>query len=409
METKKLKKILAIIFCICLAIYFAYAVILLIIHPTEIYVITKGEIKEEEETVGYIIRNETVIKDEDNLNGIYAITTEGQKVAKDEVVFRYYKESEKETTENIKKIDYEIQEELEKDKTSPSSADIKVIENQIEEKLIELNKLTNYQEIKEYKDNIDELISKKIKYIGENTSDKNIKQLIKEREEYEKKLTNGALYKKSPASGTVSYRVDGLEEKLTPENLGEITDTFLEGLDLKTGQIISSSSDCGKIIDNFKYYIAITTNSELGNNAKVGDSVTLRLSGTEEEKADIVQINEESGKKTIIFEVDRMSTTVINHRKIAVDIIWWEKAGFKVPNQAIYSETINNNEINYVIKNKSGIESKSYVKIQKQNENFSIISSYETKELQELGVSEEDIKNCKKIVNYDEIVLKKQK
>ena len=64
-------------------------------------------------------------------------------------------------TENIKKIDYEIQEELEKDKTSPSSADIKVIENQIEEKLIELNKLTNYQEIKEYKDNIDELISKK--------------------------------------------------------------------------------------------------------------------------------------------------------------------------------------------------------------------------------------------------------
>ena len=187
MKTKKLKKILAIIFCICLAIYFAYAVILLIIHPTEIYVITKGEIKEEEETVGYIIRNETVIKDEDNLNGIYAITTEGQKVAKDEVVFRYYKESEKETTENIKKIDYEIQEELEKDKTSPSSADIKVIENQIEEKLIELNKLTNYQEIKEYKDNIDELISKKIKYIGENTSDKNIKQLIKEREEYEKK------------------------------------------------------------------------------------------------------------------------------------------------------------------------------------------------------------------------------
>ena len=51
METKKLKKILAIIFCICLAIYFAYAVILLIIHPTEIYVITKGEIKEEEEEV----------------------------------------------------------------------------------------------------------------------------------------------------------------------------------------------------------------------------------------------------------------------------------------------------------------------------------------------------------------------
>ena len=155
METKKLKKILAIIFCICLAIYFAYAVILLIIHPTEIYVITKGEIKEEEETVGYIIRNETVIKDEDNLNGIYAITTEGQKVAKDEVVFRYYKESEKETTENIKKIDYEIQEELEKDKTSPSSADIKVIVKKVDKNvksIIENGKYkTKNGKIKKYK------------------------------------------------------------------------------------------------------------------------------------------------------------------------------------------------------------------------------------------------------------------
>ena len=140
-KTSKLKKILTIIFCIGLIIYFLYAVILLIIQPTDMYVVTKGEIIEEDETIGYIIRNENVIKDEENLNGIYAIATEGQKVAKGEVVFRYYKESEKETTENIKKIDYEIQEELENDKTSPSSADIKVIENQIEEKLIEINKL----------------------------------------------------------------------------------------------------------------------------------------------------------------------------------------------------------------------------------------------------------------------------
>ena len=61
METKKLKKILAIIVCICLIIYFLYAVILLIMNPTDIYVLTKGEIIEEDETVGYIIRNETII------------------------------------------------------------------------------------------------------------------------------------------------------------------------------------------------------------------------------------------------------------------------------------------------------------------------------------------------------------
>lgn len=408
-KTKKLKKTVSIILCICLIIYFVYAVSLLIIQPTDIYIITNGEIIEEEETVGYIIRNETVIKDDSNLNGIYAISTEGQKVAKDEIVFRYYQDNEKDITENIKQIDYQIQNELEQEKNAISSADIKVIENQIEEKLVELNKLSNYQEIKEYKDSIDNFISKKIKYIGEITSNKTIKQLIKERENYEGQLTKGVLYKKAPISGIVSYRVDGLEEKLSPENLGEITDTLLEEMDLKTGQIVSSSNESGKIIDNFKYYIAIVTNTELGNNAKVGDNVTLKLSGAEEENAKIVQINDGSGKRTIIFEINRMSTTAINHRKIAVNVIWWEKTGFKVPNQAIYSENVNGKEINYIIKNKSGIESKSYVKIQKQNENFSIVSSYETKELQDIGVNEEDIKNHKKISNYDEIILRKQK
>ncbi len=409
-KTKKLKKIFAIIVSMCLIIYFLYAVILLIIHPTDIYVVTNGEILEEEETVGYIIRNETVIKDDTNSNGIYAIATEGQKVAKDEIVFRYYKDSEKDITENIKQIDYQIQNELEQEKNDVPTADIKVIENQIEEKLGEISNLSNYQEIKEYKDNIDTLIAKKIKYIGENTSNKNIKKLIKDREEYENQLTKGVMYKNATTSGIISYRVDGLEEKLKADNLGEITDTFLESLDLKTGQIISSSNESGKIIDNFKYYVAVVTNTELGNSAKIGDSVNLKLSGTEEEKnAKIVQINEGSGKRTIIFEVNRMSTSVINHRKIAVNVIWWEKAGFKVPNQAIYFENINGQNIYYVLKNKSGVESKCYVKIQKQNEAFSIISSYETKELQEIGVNEEDIKNYKKISNYDEIVIRSQK
>ena len=177
-------------------------------------------------------------------------------------------------------------------------------------------------------------------------------------------------------------------------------------MDLKTGQIISTSNESGKIIDNFKYYIAVIINTELSNKAKVGDNVTLKISGAEEENAKVVQINEGSGKRTIIFEINRMSSTVINHRKLSVDVIWWKKTGFKVPNQAIYTENINDKDINYVLINKSGIENKCYVKVEKQNETFSIISSYETKELQELGIDENDIKNYKKISNYDEIILK---
>ena len=369
-----------------------------------IYILTKGELYAEDETVGYIIRDEQVIRDDENSSGIYKIASEGQKVAKDEYVFRYYKESEKELTEKINEVDYQIQELLEKEKIKPS-ADIKVIENQIEEKLNNLNYLSNYQEIRESKDNIEELISKKINYIAELTDNVEIKKYIQQRKEYENQLINGASYKTATMSGVVSYKVDGLEDKLKVNNFSELTDTFLESLDLKTGQIISSSNEYGKVIDNFKCYIAVVINSELAKQAKVGDKVTLRISTTEDDDAEIVQINEGSGNRTIIFELNNMSQNLINYRKIAIDIIWWEKNGYKVPNKAIFTKNFNGQDLNYIIRNKNGVQTEILVKIEKQNDKFSIISSYDSSELQELGIDEDYIKNYKKISNYDEIVL----
>ena len=402
--TKKLKKIVAIIISIFIIIYIIYAIFLLVFNPSNIYILTKGELYAEDETVGYIIRDEQVIRDDENSSGIYKIASEGQKVAKDEYVFRYYKESEKELTERINEVDYQIQELLEKEKIKPS-ADIKVIENQIEEKLNNLNYLSNYQEIRESKDNIEELISKKINYIAELTDNVEIKKYIQQRKEYENQLINGASYKTATMSGVVSYKVDGLEDKLKVNNFSELTDTFLESLDLKTGQIISSSNEYGKVIDNFKCYIAVVINSELAKQAKVGDKVTLRISTTEEDDAEIVQINECSGNRTIIFELNNMSQNLINYRKIAIDIIWWEKNGYKVPNKAIFTKNFNGQDLNYIIRNKNGVQTEILVKIEKRNDKFAIISSYDSSELQELGIDEDYIKNYKKISNYDEIVL----
>lgn len=403
-ETKKLKRIIAVILITLIIIYIIYAVVLLLLNPNNVYILTKGELYAEDETVGYIIRNEQVIEDEENVNGIYKIASEGQKVAKDEYVFRYYKDSENELTNKINELDYKIQELLESENILPS-ADIKVIENQIEEKISKINLLSSFQEIKEYKSNIEELITKKINYISQLTNNEEIKSIINERNQYENQLNAGASYKTATMSGVVSYKVDGLEDKLKPDNLAIITDTYLEELDLKTGQIISSSNEYGKVIDNFKCYIAVVTDSELSKQAKVGDKVTLRISTTEEDEAQIVQINEGTGNRTIIFELNNMTQHLINYRKIAVDIIWWQESGYKVPNKAIITKNVNGHDLNYIIRNKNGVQTEILIKIEKQNDKFSIISSYETKELQELGFNEEDIKNYIKISNYDEIIL----
>lgn len=402
------KKAVVLISAIIIIAYICWAIYLLIVHPTDVYIINQGTISQEDETVGYIIRNEQVQKSENSTNGIYAIVSEGQKVAINEPIFRYYSNSEKDITAQMNDLNYKIQNLLEQENSdnnnnSNTSADIKAIESQIEAKISNLNTLNNYQEINEYKKNIDTLISKKIKFIGDITENKEIKNLVKERNELENKLKKGSEYQKAPMSGIVSYRVDGLESTLSPDNFNAINEQYLESLDLKTNQIISASNECGKIIDNFKCYIAVTMNSKEAMEAKTNDTVKIRIANTEEESAKIVQINEESGKRTIIFQINKMNDVLINHRKISVDVIWWDVSGLKVPNQALIQE----NGLYYVTRNKAGVQAKILVKVKKQADKYSIIEAYKNEELQELGYSAQDIRNYKKISNYDEVVIKK--
>ena len=397
---KKSKKIIVIISAVVIMAYVVSVIYLLIVHPTDTYIIKQGTLSKEDESVGYIIRNEEVIKGGDYENGIYAIASEGQRVAKGEPIFRYYSDSEKEINSKINELNYEIQELLEEEK-NVTSADIKAIENQIENKLENINDLNNYQEISEYKKNIDNLISKKINFIGDATDNKEIKKLINERKSYEENLKNGSEYQISENSGIVSYRVDGLEKELSTDKFDMITENYLDGLDLKTGQIVLASNECGKIIDNFKCYIAITMNSREAMEAKVEDTVKIRISNNEEEDAKIVQINEESGKRTIIFQINKMTENLINHRKIAVDVIWWDVSGLKVPNQALTEE----NGLYYVTRNKAGVQKKILVKVKKQTDKFSIIEAYKEQELKDLGFDDSYIKNYKKISNYDEIMV----
>ena len=113
----------------------------------------------------------------------------------------------------------------------------------------------------------------------------------------------------------------------------------------------------------------------------------LRISNKDEYDAQIVQINEGSGSRTIIFKIDKLTQGLITHRKVEVDVIWWNKSGLKVPIEALIEE----NGLYYVIRNRMGNQAKILVKVQ------------------ELGYDEKEIRNYRKISNYDEIVIESKK
>ena len=125
--------------------------------------------------------------------------------------------------------------------------DIKNLEKQIDEKTKDLSSLTDLHTIAEYKKEIEEITSKKAKIAGTlSQSGTYIQELTKQKEEYEQKLISDSEYITAPVSGVISYRVDGLEDVLSTDDLSNLTEEKLENLGLKTGKIISTSQESRK-------------------------------------------------------------------------------------------------------------------------------------------------------------------
>ena len=63
-------------------------------------------------------------------------------------------------------------------------------------------------------------------------------------------------------SGVASYRVDGLEEELSPGNIENLNENILNNYNLKTGQIVATNKESGKIVNNYECYIVVFLESE---------------------------------------------------------------------------------------------------------------------------------------------------
>lgn len=404
LNKKRLGQVLVLVVIVILVTCIIYSTINLLIDPSDVFVIENGKIYDEETNIGYVIRDEKLMSSEEYQNGIVTIKPEGAKVAKGASVFRYCSPNEKKLEEKISELDKEIQKAIEGQNTSIYSTDIQLLDKQIEEKLSLLQTTNEIEEIAEYKSEISSYMIKKAKIAGDlSPAGSYINKLITQRSEYEQELNSGQKYITAPLSGIVSYKIDGYEESLNVDNLDSITKDTLNSIKMKTGQLISSSSEQGKVVNNFYCYIATVLSSDNAMSAKEGDIIKLRLSNNDEISAEIVKISEFSnGEAVVIFKITKDVEYLIGYRKISIDIIWWNESGLKVPNSSIITEQGKN----YVIRSRTGYTDKILIKIKKQNEYYSIIENYTTQELKNMGYSTSEISSMKSIGLFDEIVLK---
>lgn len=401
-KINKKKLMVVYIAAVLLLIYLIYIIYLLIKQPTNIFTVEEGKLYKEETNVGYVIRNEKVVKGDNYKNGMEPIVAEGSRAAVNEKIFRYYSNNEENLKQKIAELDLKIQTAMAQD-IGAGSADAKIMENQIDEKMQDINRITDVSKLNEYKKEIESLVTKKAKIAGESSPKGSyLRKLIDQRKQYESELNSGAEYVKAPMSGIVSYRVDGLEDVLTPNNFSSLSKEYLENLNLSTGKIVASNDEAGKVIDNFECYIATYSSSEEAKNAKVGDKVKVRLSNNAEINAEITNLIIEDDEVTIILKIQKQIEELINYRKITFDLIWWSASGIKVPNQAIVKQ----DNLDYVVRNRAGYLSKVLVKVKKQGDKYSIVDAYSTEELEKMGMSKTEASSSRNLSIYDEILIK---
>ncbi len=411
MKEKKQKKtfktiiirILLVFIVLILISYLIYNAIKLLINPTDTYVVEEGVLNEEETVDAYVIRNEVILQGDNYMNGMEKTIVEGSRVGKDESVFRYYVNGEDTIKSEIADLDLKIAE-AQKNENIAFNTDIEVLKNKIKELEEKIYQTNNKEEINNYQKEIDEYTYKISTIVGElSPQGSYLKELIDQKTACLKKLTDGAEEIKATESGTVSYRIDNLEEVFTTTDFSYLTKDFLDSLNLKTGELIESSDEKGKIITEFGCYLAVVMNSEMANNAKVDDNIIVEIDNENRLNAQIIQINEGEDSRILILKLKDLPEKLINYRKLAVNIIWWQETGLKVPKSSLIEE----DGKFYLERSRAGYNVKVLVKVLKQNESYAIVKNFETKELQEMGYSYKEIKDMYTIKQYDRVVIPK--
>ena len=403
-ESSNLKFIVSIILAIFVLFVFFFSTSKLS-NSVDFYTIENGEISYEEPAEAIVIRDEILLNEEGYPNGFTSIAIEGEKVSKNSNVIRCYTSTEDEKIKQISDIDNMINKAVEESGINVLSSDIINIEEKIEQYAETLNGLNDIQRIAEIQKKIEELMVSKTKITADaSPSGSEIKQLINQRAKLVEELNNGANIVKSPVSGIVSYRIDGLEKSLKVGDFSYLNKDVIDSADMKMGATIPFNSNNCKIINNFNCYIATFMNTQKANSAQVGDEVTLRLTTGKTISSKIVYTGPESKDgRIIVFEIKEGIEDLVEFRKISLDVIWWDFSGYKVSNSVLISR----DGKNYVQKYKTTSSEIILVKVRRQNDTYSIISNYTDDEMKELGFSQEDINNRTKIKLYDRLLIQK--
>lgn len=352
-----------------------------ILSTKEYFLLKNGTLEKTEFVTAYVVKNEKIIE-KDTTKTIVPVLSNGSKAQKGGIIATYKGKEYENYEETLASMDKEILQTMQ-DLPTVYSSEVDTLDLSIYSLVKEIDEETSTAKMQEYKQKINNNINKRATIIGDlSPAGATVKKLIEERNEYEAKAKKSNDNIIAEMTGIVSYSTDGLEEKLKVSDIENLSYSKISKLVKETSKVASKNI---KIVNNYEAYIVTKVSKENKDYINEGYEYDIRLieDSNYELEAVLQKVVENEKDIELYFKISNGIEELVDLRDIEVEIVWWQRSGMVVLNKAIFKE----NDISYINVIKYSETVKIPVKVLRSNDTYSIITNYETEELETIGVS----------------------
>lgn len=335
-DSKLLKFLLGFV----LVLFLAYQIYAALYRPIETQSAVYGEMVEGVNINAVIIRDESLVSF--NSSGVLHFNVEsGKRIEKNGVIAHVYSGEEQSiAASQIKTLNEKIAsiEELES-YNAITAADLDLLNARVKEGLNNLKLACAYGNFEQAGENSEDLmmILNRRQMVTDATTDFSIQlqSLKAEREKLQAALLSPQGEISAHVSGYFIDTADGYEEILTPADIEKLIPETLDGLkpvDVKKEVV-------GKLVSDYKWYIAATVSVNDSLAYKTGDTLTihtnLKANPEISVKVERVNISSVSDRAVIVFSCQEMSSELASLRSGAMTVVNGVYKGLKLPRRAL--------------------------------------------------------------------------
>ena len=335
-DSKLLKFLLGFV----LVLFLAYQIYAALYRPIETQSAVYGEMVEGVNINAVIIRDESLVSF--NSSGVLHFNVEsGKRIEKNGVIAHVYSGEEQSiAASQIKTLNEKIAsiEELES-YNAITAADLDLLNARVKEGLNNLKLACAYGNFEQAGENSEDLmmILNRRQMVTDATTDFSVQlQSVKaEREKLQAALLSPQGEISAHVSGYFIDTADGYEEILTPADIEKLIPETLDGLkpvDVKKEVV-------GKLVSDYKWYIAATVSVNDSLAYKTGDTLTihtnLKANPEISVKVERVNISSVSDRAVIVFSCQEMSSELASLRSGAMTVVNGVYKGLKLPRRAL--------------------------------------------------------------------------